>query len=79
MSRLTVDEIASVDRWRCDRRVVLNAIHSKTDPLIAIKIGGRWLIDETDLEAYEAAHRNFTPKKRAHRPPRSRAKKGRAA
>lgn len=76
MSRLTVDEIA--EEWRCDRRVVLNAIHSKADPLAALKVGGRWLIERADLETYEAAHRNFTPKVRQHRPPRSRGK-GRAA
>lgn len=73
MSRLTVDEVA-VD-WRCDRRVVLNAIHSKADPLVALKVGGRWLIWPDDLEAYEAAHRNFTPKQRDRRPPRSRGKR----
>lgn len=76
MSRLTVDEIA--EAWRCDRRVVLNAIHSETGPLVALKVGGKWLIEPADLENYEAAHRNFTPKKREHRPPRSRGK-GKAA
>lgn len=77
MSRLTVEEVA--EEWRCDRRVVLNAIHSKENPLIALKVGGRWLIEDFDLETYEAAHRNFTPKVRQHRPPRSRSKKGKAA
>ena len=73
-ARLTVAEVA--EEWRCDRRVVLDAIANKEQPLPALKVGGRWLIEPADVEAYEDAHRNVPrPKIRDRRPPRKRGKK----
>lgn len=70
--RLVVEELAT--EWRCERRVVLDAIASKELP--ATKIGGRWLIWPADAEAYEAGKRNVpVPKVRERRPPRKRTKR----
>lgn len=60
-TRLTISEVA--DELRCSERHVSDEIRRKN--LRAVKVGGRWLTDATDLASYIDAKANVSRVRRA--------------
>lgn len=65
MTFLTTTELA--DRWRTSARAIRSEIKRKRLP--ATYINGQWLIDQADVEEFEAGRSNVTrTPKRTRRP-----------
>lgn len=66
MTLLTVPEVA--ERLRSSERFIADAI--RRGDLPASKVGRRWVVDDSDVDTYLAAHRNVTtsrPRQRRRR------------
>lgn len=66
---LTVDVVAA--RWHLTPRAVRAEIGRKG--LRASKIGGQWLIDPADVQAFEKSRLNVAPSPKRTRQPRRRS------